>query len=397
MSGVTKRIYDGYIRDIHSMWDEQLKDIATILPQKYSENDIVVLLKQYYPYEWKSVEYKQQYYDTKDKFLQKRNEKGRYYMPSPVKLLHSNYRYKELVDLNYRKKYAEDYDDDKRVQAEAALKKRRIPKIQKVDQKLANAKYQTQSVTPAFLDKIIGLYERKNTSQKDKVYLLIELRKYYNEKVIKFFFKLNDTELNKQLREMAFKHLQSFNYQPRLRKQQYMQLHTKNKKRKEFLKKVYPNQTYKVLETPDELENRILIGKEQSWKQYDLFISHSSIDRDIVRKLIDYENGQGLFAFCDWMNDSDYLKRTLLCEATLRVIEYRLDKSKALVFVRTSSSLKSPWCQYEINYFHKLGKPMYVIDGDAIKQGKFKRFKYDPKEVLRDDYKTLCLSLLKKS
>ena len=64
-------------------------------------------------------------------------------------------------------------------------------------------------------DRII---RKKTTSQKDKVYIIQELKKYYNPKVVNFFFKLNDTELNKQLREIAFKHLQSFNYEPRLKK-----------------------------------------------------------------------------------------------------------------------------------------------------------------------------------
>lgn len=102
----------------------------------------------------------------------------------------------------------------------------------------------TQQVTPEFLDKLIGLYERKNTSQKDKIYILLELKKYYNPKIIQFFFKLNDTELNFQLREEAFKHLQSFNYRPRLRCQKYMQVHTKNRKKKKFLKNIYAYENY---------------------------------------------------------------------------------------------------------------------------------------------------------
>ena len=55
-----------------------------------------------------------------------------------------------------------------------------------------------------FLDQLIGLYNRINTSQKDRMYIIHELKKYYNPKVIKFFFKLNDTELNKQLRKLHF-------------------------------------------------------------------------------------------------------------------------------------------------------------------------------------------------
>ena len=89
-------------------------------------------------------------------------------------------------------------------------------------------------MTPSFIDQLIGLYEQKHTSQKDKVYILLELKKYFSEKVIQFFFKLNDTELNKQLRNEAFKHLQSFNYNPRLRKQKYICIHTKNESRKKF-------------------------------------------------------------------------------------------------------------------------------------------------------------------
>lgn len=138
-------------------------------------------------------------------------------------------------------------------------------------------------MTPEFIDKMIGLYERKNTSQKDKMYILLELQKYYSPKIIQFFFKLNDTELNKQLRWSAFCHLQSFNYQPRARRQKYMQVHTKNKKRKDYLKKVYSEQKCEIPKTPMELEYRIDNGKEQKIKTYDFFISHSYKDGATVQ------------------------------------------------------------------------------------------------------------------
>lgn len=132
---------------------------------------------------------------------------------------------------------------------------------------------------------MIGLYERKNASQKDRLYILLELKKYYSPKIINFFFKINDTELNKQLRWEAFYHLQSFNYQPRARKQKYMQVHTKNKKRKKFLRDVYPNQTYHIPKNPYELEYRIENSKEQKIKEYDFFISHSSKDSFFCTKI----------------------------------------------------------------------------------------------------------------
>lgn len=264
-------------------------------------------------------------------------------------------------------------------------------KIERVDNKIAKAKEKTQIVTPVFLDKLIGLYERKNTTQKDKIYIIYELMKYYNPKIISFFFKLNDTELNRQLREIAFKHLQSFNYEPRLRRQKYMQVHTKNKKRKEYLKKIYPNERYVIPHNPDELEYRIACGCEQKLKSYDYFISHSSKDSKLVQQLIEYENSEGKNIFCDWISDADYLKRNLVCDATLKVIEWRLQQSDAIIYVKTKNSDNSVWCMYELNYFHDMEKPIYVITEEDIRNRKFDIAKYDEKNFRNTNYKELVL------
>lgn len=150
---------------------------------------------------------------------------------------------------------------------------KRKSKIEKRDHKIEKAKLKTQQVTPSYVDQLIGFYERKNTSQKDRMYILLELQKYYSPKIIQFFFKLNDTELNKQLRWIAFYHLHSFNYQPRARKQKYMQVYTKNKKWKKYLKEIYPNETYSIPKNPYELEYRIENSKEKKIKEFD-FLFH---------------------------------------------------------------------------------------------------------------------------
>ena len=43
--------------------------------------------------------------------------------------------------------------------------------------KIEKAILKTQQVTPSYVDQLIGLYERKRTSQKDKVYILLELKR----------------------------------------------------------------------------------------------------------------------------------------------------------------------------------------------------------------------------
>lgn len=391
MSGVTKHIYDRELIDINVMWNNQLKKIEKVLPCTYNEDDIIKLLKKYYPHEWKSVEYKKQYYDKKDKYLIKRFGKARYKMPSAEEIIRNNGKFKYLLSDKTKRNYSSSFDENVWKNNKDILWQERKNKIARIDTKISNAKAKTQMVTPAFLDQLIGLYERKNTSQKDRVYIIHELKKYYNPKVINFFFKLNDTELNRQLRETAFYHLQSFNYQPRLRKQKYMQVHTKSKKRKEYLKKVYPYEKYSITYNPDELEYRIENGKEQKIKSYDYFISHSSKDSKLVQNIITYENSIGKNIFCDWINDSDYLKRNLLCEATLKVIEWRLQQSQAVIFFKTHNSVDSVWCKYELNYFAELNKPIYFLDENKVRNGDFTLLEYDIEEFIDPNYKTLTL------
>lgn len=391
MSGVTRHIYEHDLMDINIMWNKQLKEIKKILPCQYDGEDIIMCLKKYYPHEWQSVEYKKMYYDKKDKHLIKRFGRARYKMPQAEQLLRNNEKYRYLLNQDTRERHKTNYDENVTKNNEYELWKKRSVKISRIDKKISEAKNKTQMVTPDFLDKLIGLYSRKNTSQKDKVYIITELKKYYNPCVINFFFKLNDTELNKQLREIAFYHLQSFNYQPRLRKQKYIQVHTKNKKQKEYLKKIYPYEKYTIPYNPDELEYRIENGKEQKIKSYDYFVSHSSKDSKLVQLIIKYENSIGKNIFCDWINDVDYLKRNLLCDATLKVIEWRLQQSKAVIFFRTPNSLESVWCKYELNYFLELNKPIYYLDEDKVIDGDFTLNVYDKENFYDADYKEIVL------
>lgn len=312
-------------------------------------------------------------------------------MKQPIQLLYSSSKFREIMSLKRREDYYDNFSEDRVNELKQKIWDKRRPKIEKINKKIENAKSKAQQMTPEFIDKMIGLYERKNTCQKDKMYILLELQKYYSPKIIQFFFKLNDTELNKQLRQNAFYYLQSFNYQPRARRQKYMQVHTKNKKRKDYLKKVYSEQKCEISKTPMELEYRIENGKEQKIKTYDFFISHSYKDGVTVQKLIQHENKQGKNIFCDWINDSDYLKRQLLCEATLKVLETRMEQSKSLIFVESEYSKASIWCRYELNYFKDLGKPMYTISSENIEKGNFEISQLKGEWYVDTEYKELAL------
>lgn len=69
MSGVTRHIFEKDIRDIFRMWNSQLKTIIPILPKRYTKENVIDLLKKYYPHEWESVKIKYDYYTIKDRHI----------------------------------------------------------------------------------------------------------------------------------------------------------------------------------------------------------------------------------------------------------------------------------------------------------------------------------------
>ena len=72
---------------------------------------------------------------------------------------------------NYLEYHKNNFSEDECEESKTKLWNQRQPKIERINKKIEKALYKTQQVTPTFIDQLIGLYERKNTSQKDRVYI----------------------------------------------------------------------------------------------------------------------------------------------------------------------------------------------------------------------------------
>ena len=122
--------------------------------------------------------------------------------------------------------------------------------------------------------------------------------------------------------------------------------------------------------------------------------SDESVSSDVAefasRYYSDSEMSSGTMATVQ-INDVDYLKRHLVCEATLKVIERRLEQSKAIIFVESENSLNSIWCKYELNYFSELKRPIYVIKKSDIDNKTFELVHMKEKWFTDSNYKKLAL------
>lgn len=110
MVGVTKCISVREQIEFSKKLTKILKEITEILPMKYNKEDIVELIHTYYPHEWKSYEYKKDYYDLKDKHLIQYGKKIRHKMPNPRALLFRNPYFIKINSTEYIEKHKKNFN-----------------------------------------------------------------------------------------------------------------------------------------------------------------------------------------------------------------------------------------------------------------------------------------------
>lgn len=391
MSGYTKHEYRLFIQDIKKELQKYLRQIAVVLPREYAFEDIKKAIEQYFPFEWRIICERYREYSRADIKLEKFGKKKRYNMSSPQEILKALPETRILLNAEAQKKHCEYFGSEDWEWAYNSFTENRQKKNSKRQVKIDKALDRAQKVEPNFLDKLIGLYDRKGTSQKDRVYIIVELEKYYCEKTITFFQRIAHSEVNFQIREEAVKHLLSLGHYAKLRKQKYMQSHVSNKERRKEILHTYAREKFSIDAIPQELEYRINNSREQQLKSYDFFVSHSYQDHLFVQQWIDTLNGSGKNVYCDWISDSDYLKRNLICDATLEVIEKRIAQSKAVLFLASKNSYNSVWVKYELNYADEIGKEIYYVDAQSIDNDEYRIEPLTEKWYLVDDYKNIRL------
>lgn len=92
--------------------------------------------------------------------------------------------------------------------------------------------------------------------------------------------------------------------------------------------------------------------------QYDVFLSHSSKDADIILGVKKIIESSGLKVYVDWIEDSA-LERSKVTSATAEMLRVRMRASSSLVYVHTANATQSVWMPWELGYFDGF-KPAHV-------------------------------------
>lgn len=380
MPGKTKRKYVGELLRFNKSLKQPLRNIKSILPQEYSSGAIITEFKMYYPLIWKEMQERFEHYKAKDDFLIRNGKKIRYKPLPPHDYLLSLPQIKLWLSKGGLENHKVSFDRTSQQENIKFLTQERDKSKNKYETKIKTNTRKIQEIEPLYIDAFIAAYHQRGISTEGKIEILNELKKFQSEKIIHFFYKINDAEKNNQIREMAFNHLQSVG--------KYVKLRPKFRGKQ----KTYMVETSDFDMTPEDLWQRLESNKIQNKKHFDFFISHSYANKNEVLNTIKCLNKQGYAVYCDWASDNDFLKRDLVSDHTKLVLKKRLEQSENIMLLKSEKALNSDWVAFELEYFTKIGRPIYFIELDATtdpRLEKFKRLDYDFSEAFIQNPKEL--------
>ena len=356
MPGKAKRKYEGELIRFAKRLRRPLELVVETLKPGYTENDLLQAFKDYYPFEWEEICGRWKNYSEKDEFLKQKKGKTRYNPLKPEEYFFSLMKVKYLLSKEFRERHKQNYSEQLRVTKAEALKLKREERIKKRQQRIEMYTEDLQQVDPGFIDALIYAYHDRHNSINDKMEIFKEIQKYDCEKSRQFFWKLNDSERNNQIRNLAFEHLQKSGHYVKLRKG------FKGKK------KTYQIERSTFEGTPQALAKKLQDDRSvQGLKHYDVFISHSSRDKNYVRQVVEEANAIGLNCYVDWTADNDFLKRSMVSEYTKEVLKVRMKQSQKLLYLSSDISRSSQWVSFELDYYKNYLQReilMIILDGE---------------------------------
>lgn len=88
-------------------------------------------------------------------------------------------------------------------------------------------------------------------------------------------------------------------------------------------------------------------------ESFDVFLSHSAEDSEVVLGIREILVGLGLSVYVDWIDDPQ-LERANVTAENADLLRKRMRSSKSLIFLTTKSSVASRWMPWELGYFDGL-------------------------------------------
>lgn len=116
---------------------------------------------------------------------------------------------------------------------------------------------------------------------------------------------------------------------------------------------------------PSKSPDLYLAEAVQSAKQkstFDVFLSHSFLDKDTISRVHAWLTRRGLSVYVDWITDES-IGRPKVTKETAEVIRQRMRQSKSLLYCFSENAKNSRWMPWELGYFDgaRMGRPIHLF------------------------------------
>lgn len=106
-------------------------------------------------------------------------------------------------------------------------------------------------------------------------------------------------------------------------------------------------------------------------RTYDIFLSHSFQDAQIIAGIKMWLEEQGQTVYVDWIDDA-HMDREQVTAATAAILRERLKASRSLLFATSEASPRSKWMPWELGFFDGFRPnrvailPVVAVAGDTF-------------------------------
>lgn len=123
---------------------------------------------------------------------------------------------------------------------------------------------------------------------------------------------------------------------------------------------------------PSVAEAQLKIDSLRALTSFDVFLSHSSRDAQLIYGLRALLMAQGLTVYVDWITDPQ-LDRSRVSSSTAALLRERMRASKSLIYATSRAASKSRWMPWELGYFDaaKGGDRVSILPIENFGSGSF--------------------------
>lgn len=125
------------------------------------------------------------------------------------------------------------------------------------------------------------------------------------------------------------------------------------------------------------VKNRLFTESRNLSTGFDIFLSHSFLDKDEVEGIYIELTNKGYSVYVDWIVDS-HLNRNNVTKATAEHIRNRMKSSKSLVLAISTSAQLSKWIPWELGFIDGLRNQcaLFPVSRDYTTPKTFNRSEY---------------------